>query len=229
MPVDRCEFWGHLGKPPRRHLYRDVLQAGPYDYVIDSSKHHAWLIDGLRACDRDGLRARLLVSWRPPIHVTHSVWKRGLTEVPTGALLANVHHLNSLGIPYLPVRYDELVADAPGTISAVYDYVGGVYRDGQERFWEGSFHSFFGAEFTRNQLGRQSEFVSPVLPDEFLEFWDRVPAEDKRAMQRLDDEMHAPHTAHRRVRRRPWYWKSRVLAVRNSAAARRRVRSPSPA
>jgi len=218
-----CEVWQRIGRPPARRLHRSVADIVEANVVVDSSKNLSWIRDAYRWASANDLDPHVVLSWRPPRALAYSYWKREngrLSASSEPAWMTNltgyVRRLDSLRLAYHVVDFDQLIVDPIATLDRLHAGIGLTTWPGQECFWEGQYHSLFGSGGTREQLRSQSAALAkPVLPDEFLRYWDTLPAAWRDSLERLNrsvlDGEHAPPP-----RRTPpaWYVKSRGLEYR---------------
>lgn len=150
---DPCPLWQDLARLPAQGFHAGVAERVPAEFVVDSSKDLAWLIDSQRWAGDRGLATYTLVLWKDPIALAHSFWKRG-----HGLLAWRRHFVGyysrifDLGLPLGTVPFEALSA-APGEVLArACQAVGMPSRPGQERFWEKTHHYLFGSGGVRRQV-----------------------------------------------------------------------------
>jgi hypothetical protein len=167
----------------------------------------------------------VLVSWRPVRDLAHSYWRRGDTGWATN-LAGFVRRLAQLRVPYQAIRFGDLIETPRPTLEALYASIGGSYHPGQERFWEGTYHTLFGAATTRSHLGAPAELSRPQLPTEFLEYWDQLPPETLDALADMEARVLAGAAAGATPPRIPpaWYFKSRAMSISDAVTLRLRTR-----
>lgn len=235
-PWSACDVWRRVGRPKARHLHRTVADALALTTVVDSSKNLTWIRDAYRWADADGLEPSIVLSWRRPKAIAFSYWKRsegdGRIQAPGTKpswmtnLEGYVRRLRDLRIGFHVVSFDALIEDPAATIEKLNAAIGMMSWPGQERFWEGEYHSMFGSGGTKDQLQQASaKLTHPELPPEFLDYWEELPIAWRDSLDDLDRTVLSVAPQPSAARRLPplWYVKSRGFAYRQEYAVRARA------
>lgn len=216
--VGRCSIWSPLGKPPARHLHAEVARSVGAEFVVDSSKNLGWIRDASVWATRDGMDVRVILPWRGVKMLAHSYWKRDVANWLEN-LEGYFRRLASLGIAWMPLDFDELIAAPEQALTPLYASLGASYRPGQEAFWSGEFHSLFGSGGTRSQVGQQSALTIPHFSDEFEAYWIEVVQQSQARLEAVESIAQSGRVRAESTRLPPsWYMKHRLLSVRDRLA-----------
>lgn len=219
-PISRCPVWARTGLPPAKHLHRAIADAHGARVVIDSSKSLGWVRDAARWAAADGMRVELVLPWRGAKAVAASYWKRGAPGW-SGNLIGYMRRLQDLSLPWSTLYFDDLIADPQAALDSVYLPLGLRYERGQEEFWKGEFHSLFGSGGTRSQVtAGRSQLSPPAFSAEFEAYWANLPSGVVAAMTGVEEAVReGGRNGHRARRRLPprWYWKHRLVNLRDKA------------
>jgi len=233
-----CPVWRRVGRPRARHLHRTVADALALTTVVDSSKNLTWIRDAFQWAIADEMEPHVVLSWRPPQEIAYSYWKRGEdSHTETSAhryaskpswltnLEGYVRRLDQLGLGYHVVQFDQLIAAPRPTLDRLHAAIGMESSTGQERFWEGKYHSLFGSGGTRQQLEAQSGTLArPQMPPAFYEYWEGLPAAWRYSLEKLDEAVltQPSKASSPRGMPPPWYLKSRFTAAQQEIIVRSR-------
>lgn len=224
-PLRSCPVWSEVGKPPPRHLHRDVAERLGADFVVDSSKNLGWIRDAHRWALSDGLQVQILMPWRGCKMIAHSYWKR---DVPRWLenLEGYFQRLTSLDLPWQSVRFVDLVDDPASALVSFYDEAGSSFLPDQSSFWKGEFHALFGSGGTRSQVGRESSLAEPDFDATFEDYWTGLDSSIHARVASLEEIALQGCTSGEGKRLpQPWYVKHRSMALVDQVMLARRPAS----
>lgn len=227
----RCPVWERLDGVVASSFYRDAFSKLGVEVLVDSSKEASWLVDARRWINRsDGMSGINIFSYKRPIDLAYSFWKRGRgLQSWRDQLVMYYRRISDAGLPLLTVNLDELLQDPQRKVEQVCLVLGVPYGPGRERFWERDRHHLYGNFGVRRQvqIGRSVFQPRRDYPDDFarhmrsLQASIEVDDQLQRLMQTLDaaEVSHAsPGSATRQATtaRRPyppWYYRQRAKRV----------------
>jgi hypothetical protein len=210
-----CPVWSRIGRPPARHLHRTVADVLGVDVVVDSSKNLNWIRDAYRWARTDDMNVHVVLAWRGTKALAHSYWKRGFVGWADN-LEGYVGRLMDLRLPWRTLDFEALVTEPEQALATVYEPMHLRFVPGQERFWEGQFHSLFGSGATRDQVsGGASRLFAPDYPKDFEDYWSGLPADVRARMDQLDATARAGREGEpaRSPIPPPWYLKGRAITA----------------
>ena len=222
--LPECPVWSRIDRPPARHLHRAVADILGVDVVVDSSKNLNWINDASRWARRDGMDVDVILSWRGAKAIAYSYWRRDAPGWMRN-LEGYIRRLNELGLPWRALTFETLIARPESALGTLYGPLGLTYEPGQERFWEGDYHSLFGDDGTVTQVVKgASELALPQFPDDFESYWSRLPAEIHARMERIDAMVRTGKPGGSASRRLPplWYLKNKGVITRDRLRLRLR-------
>lgn len=188
-----CAIWNGL-KDVKENLFHDtIFRKLGVDLVVDSSKNLCWVLDSNTWARRRSIRVVNLVIWKDPVDLAYSFFKRGGTSMEWRDPFVDYYSkFISLGMPFISVSYDELVADPARKLRAVCEAIQIPYFSGKENFWIKKHHHLFGSGGTRKQMvaGNSAIKSTPRSP-EFLavEQSIRDAIQQDSAVHRIIDEL----------------------------------------
>jgi len=225
---DPCPVWEKIKDIPERFFHAAVAKELNVKFMIDSSKDICWLVDAQKWASSQGLRTVNLMIWKDPVDLAYSYWKRGRQiEGARRAFVKCYGWALRLELPFLSIRYDELVRDPSGSVERLCQALGMPYFEGKSRFWEKKHHHLFGSGGIRTQAEDKDSRIekSKAYPAEFEKQRSSIEkrlAGDRNvqriilALRRADvlrrDEAGIPETDFIRPRRMPlWYYRKMVI------------------
>lgn len=160
-----CPYWEKIKYFPESEFHDRAFKELDVDFLIDSSKDLAWIIDNNIWASSNGIRVYNLLIFKHPVDHSYSSWKRNKSMIS----LRNwknwtLYHKRFLKmkIPYFSVNFDDLVLYPNDKLEEICALVGMQYFEGKECFWTKSHHHLFGSLGTRRQVEKQkSYFKSP--------------------------------------------------------------------
>lgn len=167
-----CAIWEGLKDVKEERFHETIFNEIGADCVVDSSKNLCWVMDSNIWAKRQTTRVVNLLIWKNPVDLAYSFLKRG--SAPTEwreHFVAYYSTFMSLGIPFVSVSYDELVADPAQKLRVICDAIKMPYFPGKENFWTKKHHHLFGSGGTRKQMVAGSSTIAPTQRSpEFLRF-----------------------------------------------------------
>jgi hypothetical protein len=222
--LPECTVWSQIDRPRARHLHRAVADTLGVDVVVDSSKSLSWIRDASAWARRDEMDVHVIVSWREAKATAFSYWRRGAPGWAEN-LEGYLRRLDDLDLPWRALPFDELIAQPESTLGALYEPLGLSYEPGQERFWEGEFHSLFGDDGTVTQVTKgSSELSPPQFPEDFEIYWSGLPGELHARMETIAATMRTGKDEGSTSRKLPptWYLKNKAINARDRLLLRAR-------
>jgi hypothetical protein len=147
-----------------------VLRELRVRFVIDSSKDLCWLIDAQEWAAANGVRTFNILLWKDPIDQAYSHWKRGQRLLHWRRQFVGYYtKALQVGLPFLAVNYNELVANPQQKLGEICAAIGMSYFEGKELFWQKRHHYLFGSGGVRRQVKAQHSTIRPrgVFAPEF--------------------------------------------------------------
>ena len=165
-----CPVWKVLKDVPEKFFHKSVIEKMSVKYVIDSSKNLRWVIDSIKWARKNNIKIYNIVIWKDPVQLSYSHWKRGKTN--------NVWRKNFVGyyskflrleIPFVSVRYSELVQSPSKKLKELCNFIGMDYFPGKENFWQKKHHHLFGSLGVRKQIESGNSRIESDIkyPEEF--------------------------------------------------------------
>jgi hypothetical protein len=167
-----CEIWEQLKAAPKEELHSAVLNLPGIGHVVDSSKDLAWMLDAAEYAQSGGRQIHNVVIWKEPIELAYSHWKR---ESPLTSFryefLTYHERLLDLGLPFVAVRFNQLVSAPSATLQKICALTGLPVRERQEEFWNKQHHQLFGSATTGRQsrAGESKIREATDYPPEFMQ------------------------------------------------------------
>lgn len=165
-----CQVWDKIGNVPSRNFHSNAAKVLGRDFIIDSSKDLAWLLDATQWSLQHQMSVINIVTWKDPIGFTYSSWKRGKDHAWwRDPFVAYYQYFIDLGIPFIAVSIDDLLQDPPKYLEMLCNATGINYYSGKEFFWEKQQHQLFGSPSVREAVmtGRGSIKPPRQFDDEF--------------------------------------------------------------
>jgi hypothetical protein len=164
-----CDLW-YQARDISRHTFHSWLaERMSATYVVDSSKSLNWVVGNNRL---DEFQTFNLLIHKEPVNLSFSHFKRGNSSSRWEIPYRRYHtRLMQLNLPFVSVRYEQLVLEPRMVLESICDFIGMPYYSGKERFWEKTHHYVFGSGGTAGQTGRENGRLSlPVLGEDFRPF-----------------------------------------------------------
>lgn len=168
-----CRVWKELADVKAKDFYREIIKTQHVTHIIDSSKELSWLLDSSGFALDNGGRVAVILLWKHPDQLAYSYWKRGRSySMMREDFVRYYGRFLRLGIPYLSLSHQDLVANPSGVLESLCQWTGLKYFNGMEKFWEGRCHHLFGSAGTRRQTEENQGSVERTIdyPDKFIEY-----------------------------------------------------------
>ena len=162
---DPASPWSRIGPVDEERFHARATEALDVDFVVDSSKDLAWIVDAHRWAARARMPVANVVIWKLPYELAHSYHKRDLGfEQSRRHFLSYYERLLSTGIPFASVRWQDLASEPEATLRALCTLLGIPWRDGRERFWESPPTHLASNAGTRDQAVAGASEIRPPEP-----------------------------------------------------------------
>ncbi len=171
-----CDVWANLSPYPASRFHAAALDQPGINFVIDSSKDLRWVLDSNDWARRSGIRVINVVTWKDPIDLAYSHWKRGRpVDHYRGGFLRYYGRILDLGLPFVSIGYSRAIADPALALRALCEYIGMDYQPGREEFWQKRHHHLFGSAGTARQVssGKSQLVVQREFPEDFVQQFER--------------------------------------------------------
>ena len=184
-----CEIWANLSRFSESEFHRAALNQPGINYVVDSSKDLRWALNSNRWAAQSNTRVVNVVTWKDPIDLAYSHWKRGRPiHYYRKAFVRYYGRLLDVGLPFVALSYSRIIADPSSALRALCEHIGMQYKPGREEFWNKRHHQLFGSAGTAKQVssGNSKLDSKREFPASFLNaFEESMP--DNGADKRIDD------------------------------------------
>lgn len=188
--------WSRIGPVGEDRFHARAAEVLGVDFVVDSSKDLAWVVDAHGWAAKAGLDVANVLIWKHPHELAHSYHKRGLGfEASRHHFLSYHERFLSTGLPMACVRWHDLAAEPAATLRALCELLGVPWRDGRERFWEAGASHLLGNAGTRAQAEAGASRIRPpqTPPREVMEPYARFAARTRyeTAARPIVERLHA--------------------------------------
>lgn len=216
------------------HLARQMGK----NIVVDSSKSVPWLIDDNDWARAAGMCVFNFATWKHPVDLAYSHWKRGTYKSWRPAFLRYYTMLLDSELPVLMVHFDQLAAHPSRVLKRLCELTGMPWEDGMERFWEEPPLHVGGSGGARHQMneGKRKSALDLAVPTEFD---DSVGSRVRESLEndtrlkriisclrRLDIFESAYPTQQHGGSRGGWYWPLRIRQRLQTSYIRARYGNP---
>jgi hypothetical protein len=164
-----CPTWEKLTRFKEEFFYLKLFDELNVNYVVDSSKELACLIDKYRRLD-SSIRIVNIITWKDPIDLAYSHWKRGQDVwFHLNSFIKYLNRFLNLEFSFFSVRHSELTKNPARKLKSICQKIGMPYFEGKEQFWLKDHHFLFGSEGVRRQIAKKESFIyqSQTWPSEF--------------------------------------------------------------
>lgn len=172
-----CKEWKELAACRENAFHSAALRKPGIEFVADSSKDLRWLVDSNKWAQLSGTRVVNVVTWKDPISLAYSHWKRGRpVDYYRLAFIRYYGRFLDLGLPFVSVSYNKILADPAAALNELCEFIGMTYEPGREEFWRKRHHHLFGSVGTAMQVahGESKLRVQSEYPQQFLEEYEKL-------------------------------------------------------
>lgn len=136
----------------------DILNV---DFLVDSSKNLAWVIDNNIWAYRNGIQIYNVLLFKEPISLFYSFWKRGfsINKVRNKIYIKYYKRFFDSGLPFIALNYNKFVSAPSEQLKKICESIDIPYFVGKENFWEKIHHQAFGSMGTRKQVEKGSSVI----------------------------------------------------------------------
>lgn len=220
-----CFYWEKIKNHDESKFHARAFEDLGVDFLIDSSKNMAWIVDAHRWGRREGFRVFNLLLYKEPVDIIYSHWKRGQT--PAFALRNYKKYYErffSMGLGFSSLSLKSFSTNPKGMLDAIAAQTGLSNFEGKERFWEKESHHLFGSAGTRGQAERESgvirkkEGFKPEFEEMVPELERRIAADEKlghilKTLREADVTMGGQAALRETPRYGLWYLKNRAYSA----------------
>jgi hypothetical protein len=157
---------------PAHEFHRAAFDRLAVDFLVDSSKDEAWIVDTHRWAKLGGFTVRNVLIWKNPTELAFSWWKRGKSiDFWRREFITYHSHLRTANVEFIAVNHRELLTSPAVVLQRICEYCGMEYFVDKEQFWQKrDYHYLFGSAGTLKQVreNRVAEVNQPHYPKEFV-------------------------------------------------------------
>lgn len=147
-----CSYWSAVKNLKESKFHAKAFDVFDVDFLVDSSKNLAWVIDTCDWADENHFRVLNIAIYKPLVSYVHSVWKRGEgISAAVDRYKTYYARLISSGLECCTLSFSELVADPKQVLSTLTEISGQPKNLNRDEFWSYEHHHLFGSGGTRNQ------------------------------------------------------------------------------
>ncbi len=172
-----CAVWKELRHVAESDFHAAVLNRPGISHAVDSSKDLRWVLDSNMWAQERGYRVSNVVTWKEPIDLAYSHWKRGYPiNYFRKQFIDYYSRFLDLNLPFISVNYNKLAANPGIVLSDLCIRLGLEYEEGREQFWNKKHHHFFGSAGTASQVEQGASKIQREsgFPSEFMTEFDRI-------------------------------------------------------
>jgi hypothetical protein len=224
-----CPYWSRILAVPENRFHTKAFERLGVDFLIDSSKNLAWVIDDIGWANANGTRVVNIAIYKPMHDYIYSVWKRG-ESVDAAIRRYKLYYgrLADCRMGVVTVPFVELVENPDAVLKALCAFTGQEFRPEMKEFWRGQHHQIFGSSGVRNKRSEddKSGLRRDVMNEEFLAILPEISqkiAEDlelsrlHRYLSDNDYRAYADDPSKKRFDTRParlyWYYAAKIKTV----------------
>jgi hypothetical protein len=164
-----CRYWEELKTLPESEFYKGVFDVHKVDFIIDSSKDEAWLIDSNKWAIDNGYRVINLLLWKDPIDYAFSWFKRGKGLMFwRSQYISYYKRMKQSQLPVYSVNLNEFLSSSD-TLEKVCEMANMRFFNNKSEFWKNQSHHLFGSKGTLNQVKKKyNSNISNKFSNAFL-------------------------------------------------------------
>ena len=175
--------WEEIKVYNENEFYKKCFEILDVDVLVDSSKNLPWVIDNIKYAQKNGITVSNILLFKDPIKLYYSFWKRGRTtsQILKNGYVAYYKRFFQIGVPYISLNYNNLVADPSSTLEKLCKVLEIPYFFGKENFWEKEHHHLFGSLGTRKQVEISKSVIRKTedYPQDFKDIIPKIEVEIK--------------------------------------------------
>lgn len=165
-----CPYWKQLLTVKENRFHASAFTKLHKNFLIDSSKNLAWVIDSNQWAIENDFQVINLVIYKPIENYIYSIWKRGESiDAALKRYKTYYGRLLQLNLPIISLPYSDLVSDTDEVLKTLCAITGQQFSPNKKEFWTREFHHLFGSGGIREQSRSKNSsiFMKEVFSDEF--------------------------------------------------------------